>query len=55
MYYNKLKIIRKEKGITLEKLSELCGVSAGYLCHLEKRFKSSSFNRGNGKNSKSFK
>ena len=35
MYYNKLKKIRKEKGMTLEELSELCGVSAGYLCHLE--------------------
>lgn len=35
MYYNKLKTIRKEKGITLEELSELCGISAGYLCHLE--------------------
>ena len=35
MYYNKLKSIRKEKGMTLEELSELCGVSAGYLCHLE--------------------
>ena len=35
MYYNKLKKIRKEKGMSLEELSELCGVSAGYLCHLE--------------------
>lgn len=35
MYYNKLKQIRKEKGITLEELSEKCQVSAGYLCHLE--------------------
>lgn len=35
MYYNKLKDIRKEKGMTLEELSEACGVSAGYLCHLE--------------------
>ena len=30
-----MKKIRKEKGMTLEELSELCGVSAGYLCHLE--------------------
>lgn len=35
MYYNKLKNIRKEKGITLDGLSKTCGVSAGYLCHLE--------------------
>ena len=35
MYYNKLKKIRKEKGITLEKLAEKSGLSAGYLCHLE--------------------
>lgn len=35
MYYNKLKEIRKEKEMTLEELSEKCGVSAGYLCHLE--------------------
>lgn len=35
MYYNKLKNVRKEKGMTLEELSEACGVSAGYLCHLE--------------------
>ena len=36
MYYNKLKIMRKEKGMTLEELAEKCGISAGYLCHLEK-------------------
>lgn len=36
MYYSKLKRIRKEKGMTLEKLAELTGISAGYLCHLEK-------------------
>jgi len=35
MYYNKLKQIRKEKGMTLDELSTKCGVSAGYLCHLE--------------------
>lgn len=35
MYYNKLKEIRQEKGMTLEGLAEKCGVSAGYLCHLE--------------------
>ena len=36
MYNNKVKEIRKEKGITLVKLSEMSGVSIGYLCHLEK-------------------
>jgi XRE family transcriptional regulator of biofilm formation len=35
MYYNKLKSIRKERKLTLEELSEKCGISAGYLCHLE--------------------
>ncbi len=36
MYKNKIKYIRKEKGITLLKLAELANISAGYLCHLEK-------------------
>lgn len=36
MHYNQLKKIRDEKGITLEKLSKLSGISVGYLCHLEK-------------------
>ena len=36
MYKNQVKKIRKEKGITLVKLSEISGVSVGYLCHLEK-------------------
>lgn len=35
MYYNKLKNIRKEKGMTLMELAEISKVSAGYLCHLE--------------------
>lgn len=35
MYYNKLKAIRKSKKLTLEELGELCGISAGYICHLE--------------------
>ncbi len=35
MYYNKLKSIRKEKGMTLEELSRKSKVSSGYLCHLE--------------------
>ncbi len=36
MYNNQVEKIRKEKGITLVKLSEMSGVSVGYLCHLEK-------------------
>ena len=36
MYNNQVKKVRKEKGITLAKLSEMSGVSVGYLCHLEK-------------------
>lgn len=36
MYHNQIKKIREEKGLTLLKLSNLSGVSVGYLCHLEK-------------------
>ena len=36
MIKNKIKIIRKEKGMTLYRLAYLSGISAGYLCHLEK-------------------
>ena len=36
MYINKMKKIRKEKGMTLNELSQKTGVSTGYLCHLEK-------------------
>lgn len=36
MYYNKINKIRKEKGLTLAELSNLSGISVGYLCHLEK-------------------
>ena len=36
MYNNQVKKVRQEKGITLVKLSEISGVSVGYLCHLEK-------------------
>lgn len=35
MINNRIKIIRKEKGMTLNKLSDLSKVSTGYLCHLE--------------------
>lgn len=36
MYNNKVKTIREQKGMTLLHLSNLSGVSVGYLCHLEK-------------------
>lgn len=36
MYNNQLRKIREEKGMTLEELSNLSGVSVGYLCHLER-------------------
>ena len=36
MYNNQVKKVRQEKGITLVKLSQMSGVSVGYLCHLEK-------------------
>ena len=35
MYYNNLKNIRKEKGMTLAELAQKSQVSSGYLCHLE--------------------
>lgn len=35
MYQNRMKQIRKEKGITLNDLSVKTGISIGYLCHLE--------------------
>lgn len=33
---NNLKKFRKEQDMTLEQLAEKTGLSAGYLCHLEK-------------------
>ncbi len=36
MYHNQIKKEREERGMTLLKLSELSGVSVGYLCHLER-------------------
>ncbi|MDO5555933.1 MAG: helix-turn-helix transcriptional regulator [Clostridia bacterium] len=35
MYYNQIKKVRTEQGLTLLKLSNISGVSVGYLCHLE--------------------
>ena len=36
MYSNRIKKIRLEKGLTMAELAEKCGISVGYLCHLEK-------------------
>ena len=36
MYISKIRRIRDKKGMTLEKLAKLAGISVGYLCHLEK-------------------
>lgn len=36
MYRNKIKETRKEQGLTLMQLAEITGISAGYICHLEK-------------------
>lgn len=36
MYINKMRKVRNSKNLTLEDLSELTGISVGYLCHLEK-------------------
>lgn len=32
----KLKNIREKKGLTIENLAQLAGISTGYLCHLER-------------------
>ena len=36
MYKNKIKEYRIKRGLTLKEVAEKCGISAGYLCHLEK-------------------
>lgn len=36
MYHNRMKEIRKERGMTLEELSQKTGISVGYLSHLER-------------------
>lgn len=36
MKVNKLREIRKEKGMTIQELSDISGVSIGYICHLER-------------------
>lgn len=32
----RLKNIREKKGLTIEDLAKLAGISTGYLCHLER-------------------
>ena len=36
MYKNKIKETRNKQGITLIEIAEVTGISAGYICHLEK-------------------
>lgn len=36
MYINNLRKIRKSRNLTIKDLSEISGVSIGYICHLEK-------------------
>ena len=36
MYKNKIKQYREEKHMKQKELAERCGISEGYLCHLEK-------------------
>lgn len=36
MYKNKIREYRKQTGMSLEEMSSKIGISAGYLCHLEK-------------------
>ena len=36
MYKNKIKETRKKQGLTLMGLAKKTGISAGYICHLEK-------------------
>jgi len=50
MYYSKLKSIRIKKGITLEKLSELCNVSVRLFMSFRKWNKKKSIRRSNGEN-----
>ena len=50
MYKNKIKIYRLEQGMTLRTLAEKTGISAGYLCHLEKGTRKKQTNRKNNIN-----
>ena len=35
MYRNKIRMYRKEKGLTQKEIADKCGVSIGYMSHLE--------------------
>ena len=36
MYKNKIRTYRIKRGLTIKELADRCGVSPGYICHLEK-------------------
>lgn len=36
MYKNKIRELRKQKGMNLDEVARKAGISIGYLCHLEK-------------------
>ena len=36
MYKNKIRTYRIKRGLTIKELADRCGISAGYICHLEK-------------------
>ena len=36
MYKNRIREYRKQKGMLLEEMAKMIGISTGYLCHLEK-------------------
>ena len=36
MFENKIKLYRKQSKMNLEEMAKKIGISAGYLCHLEK-------------------
>lgn len=36
MYKNEIRKYRKEKGLTLKELASKLGITASYLCHLER-------------------
>lgn len=50
MYYSRLKQIRNQKGITLERLSELSNISIRIFMPFRKWNQKKSINRNNGKN-----
>lgn len=55
MYKNKIRYYRKQKGMTLEEMSKMVGISTGYLCHLEKGTRENPSTRNYGENCKNIK